>query len=486
MLLSVLAAGFTVQGADRDVTSITDDSRKVTAGGLFVAVSGTAEDGHAYIHDALRRGARVIVAERIESLPDTVARIEVRDSRKALAMLAARFYGAPGSELELVGFTGTFGKTSTSEVLRSLLSAAGGRPGVLGSLGARYQDFRDADTSLTTPAPVELHRALRGLRDAGAGTVIMEVTSHALRMQRVAGLTFSGGLLAAIKPGEHTDFHRTYEDYLAAKRLFLDYLAPDATLAYDDDNRGARELAAARQSGRSVGFSLDGRSTDLVFADVTLDASGARFSIDGPLAGGRHQLSSALLGTGHLRNVALALTYGLARGIDLASASKVLASLQPLPRRMERYAVMGRTVLDDTAAHPDSFRSVFAVGDLLPHERLIVVYAIRGNRGTDINSRNAEALADLAAEHFADALIVTTSSDAAADVDRVSPDELSAACGALGKRGREFVLHHNLSEAVADALDRSRPGDLIILIGAQGMNQGKRLILSSADTAART
>ena len=486
MLLSALASDFIVHGPDRDVTSITEDSRKVTAGGLFVAIPGTAQDGHGYIADALQRGAGAVVAERIDGLPDSIARIAVPDSRRALAVLAARFFGMPARDLELVGFTGTFGKTSTSEVLRSLLASAGGRPGVLGSLGAKYGPFHDAGSGLTTPAPVELHRALRGLRDAGAGTVIMEVTSHALRMQRVAGLSFDGGLLAAIKPGEHTDFHRTYEDYLDAKRLFLDYLASGGTLAYDDDNRGARELATSRVTGRSVGFSLEGRSTDLMFGDLTLDASGARFSIAGPLAGGRHLLSSALLGMGHLRNVALALTFALARGVDVAEAATVLAALHPLPRRMERYAVLGRTVLDDTAAHPDSFRSAFTVADLLPHDRLIVVYAVRGNRGADINSRNAASLGDLTAEHFADVLILTTSDDAVGDVDRVAVDELAATREALERRGRDFVVHRTLNEAVADALERSRAGDLILLIGAQGMNQGRRMLLSSAGTSART
>jgi UDP-N-acetylmuramoyl-L-alanyl-D-glutamate--2,6-diaminopimelate ligase len=357
---------------------------------------------------------------------------------------------------------------------------------VLGSLGARYAGFLDEGNGLTTPAPVELHRALRGLGDAGADTVIMEVTSHALRMRRIDGLTFSGGLLAAIRGGEHTDFHRTFDDYLDAKRLFLDYLSPDATLAYDADDRGARELAAARAMGRSVGFSLDGRPADLSFSEVRLDGAGSQFWIDGPLAAGRRHVSSALLGSGHLRNVALALTYALASGVEPAAAANVLGTLRPLPRRMEPYGVAGRTVLDDTAAHPDSFRAAFAVARLLPHERMVVVYAVRGNRGADINARNAEALGDLAAEYLADAVLLTASSDTVAVTDRVSPQELDAARAALSKRGRAFVVHRTLREAVAQALDRTRPGDLILLIGAQGMNQGKQLLLSSAGTASRT
>ena len=480
MLLTALARDFTIHGADRDVTSVTEDSRSVRSGGLFVAVRGTVQDGHTCIRDAVRRGAGAIVAEYAEGLPESVAWVEVPDSRNALAILAARFHGEPAGALQLIGFTGTFGKTSTSEVLRSLLAAAGRRVGVLGSLGARYEDFRDQGNGLTTPAPVELHRTLRGLRNAGADTAIMEVTSHALRLRRIEGLTFTGGLLAAIRPGEHTDFHRTFDDYLATKRQFLDYLLPDATLAYDADNRGAREIAASRTNGPTVSFSLDGRAADLMFRETMLDASGARFWIEGPLAAGRHHLRSALLGSGHIRNVALALTFALASGVEPSTMSAVLGTLQPLPRRMERFEVAGRTVLDDTAAHSESFRAAFAVAGLLPHQRLIVVYAVRGNRGTDINTRNAAALADLASEYVADALILTTSTDATADVDRVAREEVAAARAALSKRGRAFDACDTLREAVRRALDRTAPGDLIMLLGAQGMNQGKAMLLDSA------
>ena len=486
MRLSALLDGFSANTTDPDITAITEDSRRVTPGTLFVAITGTAEDGHAYVADAIARGAVAIVAERDDGIPAGAVRVTVPDSRAALATLAARFHGEPARSLHLIGFTGTFGKTSTSDILRALLAAAGGRPGVLGSLGARFQSFHEDGRGLTTPAPVELHGALRGLAGAGADTVIMEVTSHALRMRRVDGLTFGGGLLAAIKPGEHTDFHRSYEDYLDAKRLFLRYLSPDATLAYDADNPGACELAAARARGRSIGFSLEGRPADLVFNDVRLDASGARFTIAGPLVEGHHQMHSALLGTGHLRNAALALTYALAAGVDPGRAAGVLADLRPLPRRMERYAVSGRIVLDDTAAHPDSFRMAFAVAALLPRERLTVVYAARGNRGADINARNAETLADLAAEYRVDTLIVTTASEAVGDVDRVRPEELAATHDTLTRRGRAFTACGTLDDAVAQALEHTQPGDAIVLLGAQGMNQGRAALIRAAGTGART
>ena len=513
MRLSELVAGLQVvpPGADPEIMEITEDSRRVRAGALFVAVPGAQLDGHAYIADAVSRGAAAIVAERTGAVPPGVPAVRVPSSRAALALVAARFHRMPASTLSLVGFTGTFGKTSTSEILRALLDAAGARTGVLGSLGARYRDFYDPGRGLTTPAPVELHRSLGGLEAAGADTVILEVTSHALMMNRVDGLRFSGGLLAAIMPGEHTDFHRTYDDYVDAKRQFLNHLKPGALLAYDADNPAARQVADARgrpdaaaarrtehrhhrraaaeivperatddqlesAPSRNAGFSMDGRDADLQVYDAVLDGTGAGFSLGGPLAGAQSgtRLHSPLLGRGHLRNVSLALTYALGIGLPVSAAAAVVATLKPLRRRMESYDVDGRMVLDDTAAHPDSFRSTFAVAASLPRRHLAVVYAVRGRRGVEINRQNALAIADLCSVYGAEPLIVTSSADAAEPADAVQPAEIDATRQALVSRGRRFVWHEMLADALADVLQRTAAGDLIVLVGAQGMNEAKQ------------
>ena len=490
--------------SDPEIAGLTEDSRRVTPGMVFVAVPGSALDGHAFIDEAVSRGASAVVAER--DVAPSVPVVRVPSARGALAEMAARFHGHPARDLQIIGFTGTFGKTSTSDVLRQLLDASGRRTGILGSLGAAYGAFAQSAMGLTTPAPVELHRALRGLRDAGADTVIMEVTSHALRMERVRGLTFSGGMLAAIMPGEHTDFHRTYDDYVDAKRLFLDYLSPDALLAYDADNRAARMLASEAHVDRTAGFSLGGdgvaqafrpadgvaqafrpadgvgrafrpassarRTKDMVLQQIALEADGARFVVNG------EPMHSTLMGRGHLRNVALAATYALASGVAPATVRDVLARLAPLRRRMERYQAEGREILDDTAAHPESFRATFETADLIPHARAAAIYAIRGSRGVDINRRNALALADLSLVHGIDPLLVTASVAAAGPHDRVRDEERDAALDAISSRGRKSVFEPGLDAAVSMALDATAPGDLVLLLGAQGMDKGRELLSS--------
>jgi UDP-N-acetylmuramoyl-L-alanyl-D-glutamate--2,6-diaminopimelate ligase len=512
MRLSQLVAGFRIvpPEADPEITGVTEDSRRVRPGMLFVAVPGTQLDGHAYIADAIARGALAVVAERTGAIPPGVPVVRVPSSRDALAAVAARFYGTLGSRLSVIGFTGTFGKTSTSEILRVLLDAGGAQCGVLGSLGARFGSFQDPGHGLTTPAPVELHRALRSLETAGATTVIVEVTSHALMLGRVEGLRFEGGLLAAVMPGEHTDFHRSYEDYIEAKRLFLYHLQTDALLAFDADNLAARQLATtgepcssvaepgsggrahhrvghrrvlerAPQRFRTAGFSTEGRDAEVQIHDISLDGTGATFTIRGAIPGPRAgtRLHSPLLGRGHLRNVSLALAYALGAGLPVDVAQPVVARLAPLRRRMETYDVSGRRILDDSAAHADSFRSTFEVAAMLPHKRMAVVYAIRGRRGVEINRQNAMALADLAFLHGVEPLIVTSSSDVDMPSDAAQPAEVDATRQALVSRGRRFVWHDTLAAAVREALDRTSIGDLIVLVGAQGMNAGQSMLRHS-------
>lgn len=478
MRLSALMHGLSLKTGvgDPEITLITEDSRRVRPGALFVAVPGTSQDGHAFLRDALNRGAAALVVESAEALPASgVAHAVVPSTRQALALLASRFHGNPAASLRLIGFTGTFGKTTTSDVLRSLLAAATLQPAVIGSLGARFADFHDPGEGLTTPSPPQLHEWLATVKRRGADTAILEVTSHALRLGRVDGLELDGGLIAAIMPGEHTDFHRTYEDYVGAKRRLLGFLKKDAVLAYDADNRASRTLASEANVGVRAGISFEGRG-DATFRiqNLRFDDRGAEFTIAGRVD--REHVRSALLGRPNARNVALALAYALASGMPIADAIPVLGQLRPLRRRMERFDVSGRTVLDDTAGHPDSLHAVFDVVRLLRRDRLWVVWAVRGSRGTQVNSANAAALADLADEHDAEELIVTAADDVVEPRDRVTGEEADVVRRTLDERGRRYLFDEMLEDAMRRVAARSRAGDLIVLVGAQGMNEGKGLL----------
>jgi UDP-N-acetylmuramoyl-L-alanyl-D-glutamate--2,6-diaminopimelate ligase len=276
-------------------------------------------------------------------------------------------------------------------------------------------------------------------------------------------------------PGEHTDFHRTYDEYVAAKRLFLTYLKDDAVLAFDADNRASRQLAAEATVGLRAGVTFDGREeATFKIGNVRFDARGAEFTIAGRLD--YERVRSSLLGRPNVRNVALALAYALAAGVPFARALPVLERLQPLRRRMERFDVAGRIVLDDTAGHPDSLHAVFDLVRVLPRARLLIAWAIRGSRGVALNMANASTLADLADEHGAEELIVSAAEDETEPKDRVTGEEADAVRRTLEARGRTYHFEKTLEEAMRHLATRSRPEDLVVLVGAQGMNEGKRLL----------
>jgi UDP-N-acetylmuramoyl-L-alanyl-D-glutamate--2,6-diaminopimelate ligase len=199
-------------------------------------------------------------------------------------------------------------------------------------------------------------------------------------------------------------------------------------------------------------------------------------------------MHSPLLGRGHLRNVALALAYATASGVVPATAAGVLNTLAPLRRRMEQYTVGGRSVLDDTAAHPDSLRATFEVADLIAAGlaaahgrcRIVVVYAVRGRRGADINHANAVALAKLTGVGHGDSLIATAAADSAGPADRATAEEIDATRYAFLACGCAVEWHETLRGAMRAAIGHARAGDLIVLVGAQGMNEGKRLLLEES------
>jgi UDP-N-acetylmuramoyl-L-alanyl-D-glutamate--2,6-diaminopimelate ligase len=480
MRLSALTKGLGLRpgSGDPEITLVTEDSRRVRPGALFVAVKGTAADGHQFVREALDRGAAAVIVERADAIPrSNVAHAVVPSGRSALALLSARYHGAPASRLRLIGFTGTFGKTTTSDILRSLLDAAGRKPSQIGSMGVRFDDFREAGEGLTTPSAPQLHQWLAEVVRRGARTAILEITSHALRLGRVEGLSLDGGLIAAIRPGEHIDFHHTYEDYVAAKRLFLDYLKADATLAFDSDNLAARQLGSSAPVRVRSELAIDGTETAAVrLTGVSLDDRGATFTVRGRYVEDEARVRSALLGRPNVRNVGLALAFALADGIPIAEARPALERLQPVRRRMERLDVAGRTVLDDTAGHPDSLHAVFEVVSMLRRENLHIAWALRGGRGAGINAANASALADLAAEHGAGEVIVTAADDEVEPKDRVKGEEADAVRRVLDARGSRYDYEETLAGAMRRVAARSRAGDLAVLVGAQGMNEGRRLL----------
>lgn len=467
---------------DVAIRDITADSRAVRPGSLFVAIPGTRADGHDFAGPAAAAGAAALVVERAPADPAAASLplVYVDDARSAIARLAAAWYGHPAQRMPLVGITGTVGKTSMLTVTEAILRAAGVRVGTIGSLGLRLDGGTLEESSYTVPEPLLLHRWLARLAEGGCGLVVMEVTSHALVQERVAGLRYAAGAFTNLVPLEHAEFHGSFRAYVEAKSRLFDHMEEQAPLVYNADDRAVRRIVRDR-AVQPVGCG-SARTADVRIERVHVTAGGTRFvlhvrrplpRIDGGMvAPFRLPLALALLGRSNLVNVVLGAALSLVAGAAPDALPHVLASLPAPRRRMQLVHADGFLVLDDTVGHPDSVSVVFETVEQLAPRRVHAVWAVRGQRGSRINRYNAEALAIWRRRVPLATLVVTRSADTADERNRVSDEEYDAFLRPLRRAGVAFEESAALAPAVQTALARAGAGDLVLLLGAQGMDRG--------------
>jgi UDP-N-acetylmuramoyl-L-alanyl-D-glutamate--2,6-diaminopimelate ligase len=483
------ALGLPLHGADVEVSGIAVDSRHVQPGDLFVAQRGERADGVRFVPEARTRGAvAVCSAAPVADLPTLVA----SDPRGAVPRLAATLYRHPASQLRLVGITGTLGKTSTALLVQSALAASGVRVGVIGSLGVRHRG-RVADTGMTTPDAPSIHRALRDMVDARVTTAVIEVTSHGIALKRVAGLTFEVGALTNLVPDEHLDFHGTPEHYLRTKARFFDMLQPGAPLVVNRDDAQVRNLVGDAGLSRIrpvISVSAEGDpEADVAVSARRSDAAGSVFALeirralprgDGDLAPCVIPLVLPVLGIHQVANAALAAVVALLAGGAPAGITESVAEQAPIRRRMEVVRRSAPTILDDTVGNPRAVEAVFATIRDIPHQTLRIAFGIRGSRGSAINRRLAAALGRaVRSARRPVQLVITGSEDCAGTRDRVRDEEREAFVAALRQEGVAFSYEATLAAAVRRVLEGTDEEDLVLLLGAQGMDGAAELARAS-------
>jgi UDP-N-acetylmuramoyl-L-alanyl-D-glutamate--2,6-diaminopimelate ligase len=475
--------------AELQLSGVTPRSAEVRAGDLFVAIQGSRRDGHAYVGEAVRRGAAAILVQRPLEADPGVPVIVVPDTRAALSEIAAAWHGRPAERLNLVGITGTIGKTSVLKMLEAVVRASGIRIGTIGTLGVSSGGAEKL-TGYTAPDPMLLHESLAGLEEAGCTVAAMEVTSHALDQHRVRGLRFGLGVFTNLVPLEHSDYHGSFRRYVQVKRRFLSHLEPGAPLIYSEENQIVRYIVRGHP-GPLIGCGTEPDA--LVRADdLQVSTTGTSFDLvvrsELPRLGGGSvppslvPIRTPLLGRPAVMNAAMAAAAALCLGAEVLHIQEALAATTPLKRRMQLIDFGGFWVMDDGASHPDSVSALFEVVEKLPVNRVHAVFAIRGSRGTKINRRNAEALAIWASRRPLDHLVLTRSEDAVDDLNRVEPEERDAFRSSLRRAGIDFEEAVTLDGALGSVLDRVGTGDLVLLLGTQGMDEGAdrlRHLLSS-------
>ncbi|WP_241248879.1 UDP-N-acetylmuramoyl-L-alanyl-D-glutamate--2,6-diaminopimelate ligase [Rhodococcus sp. X156] len=444
-----LAATGTTGELARSVTGVSDDSRTVTAGDLYVALPGEREHGLTFEAEAAARGAVAVLSDRpATALPCLV----VSDPRRHVGPLAAWIHDHPSARLDVYGVTGTNGKTSATYLVDAGLSGAGVRNAMITGIAIR-SPAGSWPAQRTTPEAAVLQRLLAGFRDEGALAAAMEVSSHAVSQRRVDGIRFR--VVAFTNLGrDHLDYHRTMEEYYAAKAALFTPERAGAAVVNVDDPYG-RRLCASTDLPVWTHSTRD--PTADVFADgIACDAEGTRFTVHTP--SGRLPVSLALLGPHQVANALTALTSLVLAGVDLRGAVHGMEQLARVPGRLERVDVgQPFLALVDYMHNSAGQRSLLPFLRSLTTGRLLVVLGATGDRDPGKRFRLGATAAELA-----DVVVVTDESPRSEPADRVRE---AVAAGARSVRGGELVVEPDRRRALEQAAARARPGDVLVVAG---------------------
>jgi UDP-N-acetylmuramoyl-L-alanyl-D-glutamate--2,6-diaminopimelate ligase len=443
-LLRTLAHGTRVVGSrDKCVTAITIDSREARAGSVFVALRGEHTDGHRFIADAVARGCDAVVMEQSCDVPPHVTAVVVPDSARALSQIADAFYGSPSSTLTVAGITGTNGKTTTAQMTGAILNAAGMAAGTIGTIGARIGDT-EWPLANTTPLAAQLQELLAQMRRLGATAVAMEVSSHALALQRVSDVHFAVGALTNITR-DHLDFHKSFEAYAAAKRKLFD-MSPRCVFNTDDafGDRWARELRGRKPT---LTYAIDAP------ADVRPNAIEARAGGSSFEVGGR-RFDVRIPGRFNVANALCAIAIARQLGIADADSARGLASLERVAGRMEHVSACGIDIIVDYAHTPDALENALRTLRELARGRLIAVFGCGGDRDRGKRPQMGEIAA-----RYADFTYVTSDNPRSEDPMAIIED-IAAGMGDARK-----ALHKDRREAIFEAIGTAVSGDVILIAG---------------------
>lgn len=436
---------------EKEVKAIAFDSRQVEKGHLFVAVRGTQADGHEYINKAINAGAIVVVCEALpEQLHDNVSYIAVKDSAAALGIIASNFYNNPSKKLKLVGVTGTNGKTTVAMLLYGLFRRMGKKSGLLSTVN-NYIDGEEIPATHTTPDAIQLNALLSKMVEAGCTHCFMEVSSHALSQHRVQGVHFTGAIFTNISH-DHLDYHKTFDAYIAAKKLLFDGLSSEAfALTNVDDKRGRIMLQNTKAEKNTYALkSVANFKSRLVSNTI----QGLEMEIDGKIAWFR------LIGDFNAYNITAVYAAAVLLGEESDEVLTQLSLLQGAPGRFEQVATDAKiTAIVDYAHTPDALKNVletinnFRTGN----EKVITVVGCGGNR-----DKAKRPLMSAIACSLSDKVVFTSDNPRNEDPLEIIKDMQQGISPADYKK---TVILSDREEAIKTACLLANEGDIILVAG---------------------
>lgn len=447
---------------EREIESLSADSRTVKRGSLFFCLTGGKTDGHAFAKEAVAKGAVAIVTER--EIQTDVPQFLVPDTRLALSLVANAFYGYPSERMKVVGITGTNGKTTTANMLRSIWEAQGKKAGVIGTLGVCYGDNKRA-SSLTTPDPIELQKTLAEMSVGGVECVAMEVSAHALHYNKTSGVRFAACIFTNLTQ-DHLDFFRSMREYEnAKKKLFANEVCPIAVLNGDD--LVGRRFGVTRETiggelpvfeqGKTVYYGLDTPAEAFaVITDESLGGTECMFNVNDKLC----RVSLALTGRHNVYNALAAATCAIELGAEPIDVSKGLASLKRVRGRLERVgSFQGGEIFVDFAHTPDGLQKSIEALRLHCKGKLVCLFGCGGNR----DKSKRPIMGEVAAKKC-DFSVLTSDNPRYEDpLDIISEIEKG-----YRRFSMKYVVVPDRKKAIEYALERLQKGDVLLVAGKGG------------------
>src|SRR5580692_2648374 len=447
------------QSGNPDVSSVEYDSRRVKLGCLFVAMRGETSDGNRFIDGAIQSGAVAVVTDSPAQKPrEGVAWALVPHGRRALARLSANFYKKPAERIAVTGITGTNGKSTTAFLVEAILAAAGRKSALIGTIEYHVAG-KIIPAPHTTPEALELNRLFNEALGQGANDAVMEVSSHALAQERVFGVPFDVAVFTNLTR-DHLDYHKTMEEYFAAKQVLFSGCgtdAPRAVVTNLDDEYGAK-LAAFSRKRSSVVLKYGWERGDLHAEKVEITTRGTRFDLVTPEE--KIAIFSALIGRVNVYNILAAAGTGYARGCGARAIAEGIDKLACVPGRFERVECgQPFTVVVDYAHTDDALRNLTALGRELVSAakgRVLTVFGCGGDR-----DRKKRPLMGEAAGRGSDFVVLTSDNPRSEDPVSIINDAVVG----LQKTGVKYSVEPDRRKAVALAVGEARPGDIVLLAG---------------------
>ena len=435
--------------ADKEITGIAFDSRKVEAGYLFVAQCGTTVDGHQFIQSCIDKGAAAVVCERTEGFnAGNATVIQVQSSDRALGLLASRWYGCPSRHLTLVGVTGTNGKTTIATLLYQLVRQMGKKAGLLSTV-VNYVDEEAVPATHTTPDALELNRLLAQMVEKGCEYAFMEVSSHSIAQERIAGLDFDGALFTNLTR-DHLDYHKTFDNYRDTKKRLFDSLKKNAFALTNKDDKNGMVMV---QNCKAHVFTYSTRAL-ADYKGIILEEG-----LDGMLLLiNNKEVMVRLVGRFNLQNLLCIYGAALCLGFDKDETLRVLSLLQPVNGRFEAiHSSKGWTAVVDYAHTPDAVENVINTINEIRKGRLITVVGCGGNRDKGKRPQMAQI-----AKQGSDQLILTSDNPRDENPLDILKD---MAAGLTEDELRQTLIIEDRASAIQTACTLAQDKDVILIAG---------------------